>query len=57
MSVFLSLEEAEADHYAKLQVASEDIYSEAFSDSSGKKTPGTVLHEIFVSSVFIWKLC
>lgn len=50
-SVFLSLEEAEQDHYAKLQISSEDVYSEAFSAAgSRKQILGTVLHKIFVSS-------
>lgn len=50
-SVFLSLEEAEQDHYAKLQISSEDVYSEAFSAAgSRKQILGTVLHKIFVFS-------
>ncbi len=48
----LALEEAEPDHYSKLQNPAEDLYSEAYYGGVPVKTKaGTVLYEMFVSSV------
>lgn len=46
---YLTLEEAEPDHYSKLQSPSDDIYSEAYYGGvPGKEKAGTVLYEIHV---------
>lgn len=46
---YLTLEEAEPDHYSKLQSPSDDIYSEAYyGGAPGKEKAGTLLYEMHV---------
>ena len=48
----LVLEEAEPEHYSKLQSTSEDVYSEAYYAASPFKTrPGTLLYKTGLFSV------
>lgn len=45
----LALEEAEPDHYSKLQSPHEDVYAEAFYDGAPvKMKAGTLLYEMCV---------